>query len=86
MAKSARRRSRRPATRKARLVFARTNYVILIASVAFVVLGYAIMRAENAVDGVLSLYIAPIMILGGYLGVIAAILWRPKEAPDGEAV
>lgn len=85
MAKSARRRSRRPAARKARLVFARTNYVILIASVAFVVLGYAIMRIENAVDGFLSLYVAPIMILGGYLGVIAAILWRPKDEPDGQA-
>ena len=84
MAKSARRRSRRPA-RKARLVFARTNYLILIASVALVVLGYMIMRVENAVDGFLSLYVAPLMILGGYLGVIAAILWRPKEEPDGEA-
>ena len=84
MAKSARRRSRHPA-RKALLVFARTNYLILIASVALVVLGYTIMRVENAVDGFLSLYVAPLMILGGYLGVIAAILWRPKEEPDGEA-
>jgi hypothetical protein len=41
------------------------------------------MRVENAVDGFLSLYVAPLMILGGYLGVIAAILWRPKEEPGG---
>ena len=84
MAKPSRRRSRRPA-RKALLVFARTNYLILTASVVFIVLGYAIMRVENAVDGFLSLYVAPLLILGGYLGVIAAILWRPKEDVEGEA-
>lgn len=84
MAKASR-RSRRSAARKAQLVFARTNYLILIASVGLVVLGYAIMRVENAVDGFLSLYVAPVLILGGYLGVIAAILWRPKEEPEGEA-
>lgn len=81
MAKASR-RSRRSAARKAQLVFARTNYLILIASVALVVLGYAIMRVENAVDGFLSLYVAPLLILGGYLGVIAAILWRPKETGE----
>ncbi len=72
---------RRAATRKpARLVFDRTNYVILGACVALIVVGYTLMRVENAVDGFLSLYVAPLMILGGYLGVIVAILRRPKEA------
>lgn len=85
MAKASRRRSTRATTRsKARMVFARTNYLILIASVALVVVGYTVMRMENAVDGFLSLYVAPVLILGGYLGVIAAILWRPKET-EGEA-
>ncbi len=64
------------------MVFARTNYLILLASVALVVVGYVLMRVENAVDGFLSLYVAPLMILGGYLGVIAAILWRPKETDE----
>jgi hypothetical protein len=85
MAKASR-RPRRSAARKAQLVFARTNYLILIASVGLVVLGYAIMRVENAVDGVLSLYVAPLLILGGYLGVIAAILWRPKETEEEKVV
>jgi hypothetical protein len=43
------------------------------------------MRLENEVDGFVSLYVAPILILGGYLGVIAAILWRPKEVEGGGA-
>ena len=67
------------------MVFARTNYLILLASVALVVVGYVLMRVENAVDGFLSLYVAPLMILGGYLGVIAAILWRPKETDEETA-
>ncbi len=78
------RRPRRTARRQARMVFERRNYVLLALCVGLVVVGYAVMRMENAVDGFLSLYLTPLMILGGYLGVIYAILWRPKE-PEGEA-
>ncbi len=82
MAKASR-PSRRPAARKtARLVFDRTNYVILGACLALIVVGYTLMRVENEVDGFLSLYLAPLMILGGYLGVIVAILRRPREAAE----
>ncbi len=80
MAKASR-KSRRSNNRKtARLVFDRTNYVLLIGCVVAIILGYTLMRVENEVDGFLSLYVAPLMILGGYLGVIVAILRRPKEA------
>lgn len=79
MAKASR-KTRRPSARKtARMVFDRTNYVLLIACVAVIIAGYTLMRVENEVDGFLSLYVAPLMILGGYLGVIVAILRRPKE-------
>ena len=61
------------------MVFARKNYVILLVSLALVVVGYTLMRVENEVDGVLSLFVSPLLILGGYLGVIVAALWRPKE-------
>ena len=80
MAKAARPARRSAARKTARLVFDRTNYVLLIACVALIVVGYTLMRIENEVDGLLSLYVAPLMILGGYLGVIVAILRRPKEA------
>lgn len=83
MAKASDRRRARAPRRQARLVFARKNYVLLLISLAIVVAGYTIMRVENEVDGFLSLVVTPLMILGGYLGVIVAILWR--EAPDAEA-
>lgn len=65
------------------MVFERRNYMLLLLGIALVVVGYVIMRMENEVDGFISLYIAPLMILGGYLEIIYAILWRPKV--DGPA-
>lgn len=61
------------------MVFGRTNYLLLVLGVALVVVGFTIMRLENEVDGFLSLVVAPLLVLGGYLEVIVAILWRPKE-------
>ena len=61
------------------MVFARRNYLLLLAGVLIVVFGYVIMAVENEVDGFISLYLAPVIILAGYLEIIYAILWRPKE-------
>ncbi len=61
------------------MVFERKNYLLLMLGIALVVVGYVIMRMENEVDGFISLYVAPLMILGGYLEIIWAIMWRPKR-------
>jgi len=67
------------------MVFVAGNYLLILLGLALVTVGYVIMRMENEVDGFISLYIAPILILGGYLEVIYAILWRPKTpAPPTE--
>lgn len=68
------------------MVFGRRNYVLLLIGLGLITVGYTVMRIENEVDGFLSLYLAPLLILGGYLEIIYAILWRPKaEATSGEA-
>ncbi len=59
------------------MLFTQHNYALLLLGILAIVVGYAAMRIENEVDGILSLYIAPILILGGYLEIIYAILWRP---------
>lgn len=88
MAKSSGRR-RKPRARDQRrnpqLVFGRRNYVLLLVGVAVIVVGYVMMRLENAVDGVISLYIAPVLILAGYLEIIYAIVVRPDEEKDTAA-
>lgn len=62
------------------MVFTRANYRLLLLGLAMIVAGYVIMRLENEVDGVISLYVAPLIILGGYLEIIYAILKRPSQA------
>ena len=56
----------------------------MLAGVVLVIFGYVIMRVENEVDGFISLYVAPLLILGGYLEIIYAILWRKADQQDAE--
>lgn len=76
-----------PKTSKTRgtdaLVFQRRNYVLLIVGIALVAVGFALMRIENQFEGFISLYVAPLIVLAGYLEVVYAILWRPS-ADDKE--
>ena len=58
------------------MILSAHNYVLIAVGVLAIIVGYAVMRLENEVDGFLSLYIAPLLILGGYLEIIYAILWR----------
>ena len=60
------------------MVFSRRNYILILIGVAAVVVGYVMMRMENEVDGVISLYVAPLIILAGYLEIIYAILASPS--------
>ena len=53
--------------------------MLMIVGLVLITFGYTIMRIENEVDGFISLYVAPLIILFGYLEIIYAILWRPKE-------
>lgn len=82
MAKRTQRRRKpraRGPRRSTRMVFERKNYLLMLLGVAAVVIGYVMMRAENQVDGFISLYVAPLIILGGYLEIIWAILHSPDE-------
>ena len=77
--------SRRAARRRGAevMVFTRRNYQLLVLGVVLIVVGFTAMRVENEMDGFISLYVAPLLILGGYLEVIYAILWRPRAtAPE----
>ena len=58
------------------MILSTHNYVLISLGVLAIVIGYSIMRLENEVDGLISLYIAPLLILGGYIEIIFAILWR----------
>jgi len=59
--------------------FESRNYALMVAGLVVVGIGYAIMAAEQELDGFLSLYVSPILLMAGYLEIIYAIVWRPKD-------
>ena len=75
--RSTRRTPRRGQRRRA-MILSSHNYVLMVVGVLAIVVGYSIMRLENEVDGFISLYVAPLLILGGYLEIIYAILWQKR--------
>lgn len=66
------------------MVFSALNYKILGAGVLLVIIGFTIMRLENEVYGFISLYIAPVLIMAGYITVVFAILKRPDTTANGK--
>lgn len=76
----------RPSKRRDRsgtLVFENRNYLLLLVGVALIVIGFAAMYIENAYQGFVSLYVSPILIVGGYAEIVYALLWSPSgETPS----
>ncbi len=73
-----------------KLVFAfnKTNYIILIAGLLVLIMGFLLMVGggsndpevfSDAIFGFRRLTLAPILILLGYMIEIFAIMYRPKE-------
>ncbi|MFO7846666.1 MAG: DUF3098 domain-containing protein [Balneolaceae bacterium] len=74
---------RRKKTKKP-MAFTALNYKILGVGVLLIVLGFTVMRLENEVYGFISLYIAPVVILAGYVVVAVSILKRNTEVLDND--
>lgn len=66
--------------RGGKMVFARENHRLLVGSILLVIIGFTTMRIENEIDGFLSLYISPILLFLGYIGVFISIMWEPDES------
>lgn len=64
------------------MLFTALNYKLIGLGVLMVIAGFTAMYIENEVHGIISLYISPIVILGGYLTVLIAILKRDKDSSE----
>lgn len=82
MAKSSKRKGEKAPSP---LIFEKQNYLMLLASVLLIVLGFVAMWMEGEFLGFISLNVSPIVIVAGYAGVIYAILWRSDEPETEEA-
>ena len=65
---------RRRQSSKKPMIFSSWNYKVLAIGLLLVVVGFSAMYIENEVEGFISLFISPIVIMAGYLTVIVAIL------------
>ena len=56
------------------MIFSPWNYKVLALGLLLVIVGFSAMYIENEVNGFISLYLSPIVIMAGYVSVIIAIL------------
>lgn len=68
--------------------FGKQNYIIFIAGIIVLVLGYLLMIGGGSEDPAVfnpaifdtqRITIAPMFCLAGFITIIVAILWRPKS-------
>lgn len=63
------------------LPFTRQNYLLLLIGIGIIALGFLLMSLDDFVDATefsVSLYIAPIVVVAGFVEIIYAIMYRPK--------
>lgn len=63
---------------KTQMLFSAWNYKVLSAGLLLVILGFTAMYLENEVQGFISLFISPVVIMAGYITVILAIMRQDK--------
>ena len=64
------------------MFFSAYNYKMIGIAIFLIVAGFTAMYIENKVNGVISLYVSPIVIMAGYILVVFAIM---KHRRDGKA-
>ncbi len=62
-----------------RMPLQKENYLFIGIGFAVILLGYIIIGIERNVDGFLSLNLSPILIIGGFLWIIYAVLYKPTS-------
>lgn len=63
------------------LPFTRTNYLLFIGAVLVIAFGFFLMSLDGFVDATqfsISLYVAPVVVVAGFIGIIFAIMYRTK--------
>ena len=58
----------------ASMLFGSSNYKLLLIAFVMIIAGFVAMYLENEVEGVISLFVSPIIIVAGYALVVYAIL------------
>ena len=84
MAKIEKSRGTRKSKREEAFPFGRENYLILLAGVVVIILGYLALSGDK-VEGFMPLTLAPILLVIGYCVIVPiGIMYRKKDASPGQ--
>ncbi|MDX1585682.1 MAG: hypothetical protein R3222_03020 [Balneolaceae bacterium] len=61
------------------MLFNAWNYKVLALGLLMVLSGFVAMYLENEVEGFISLFVSPIVIMAGYITVIFAIMKHDRQ-------
>lgn len=61
------------------MLFNAWNYKVLALGLLLVIAGFVAMYLENEVEGFISLFVSPIVIMAGYITVIFAIMKHDRQ-------
>lgn len=78
--------SKAPSKAATEMPFGKMNYILLLVGVGIIALGFFLMSLDGFVDATefsVSLYIAPVVVVAGFLEIIYAIMYQPKQQ-EGE--
>lgn len=67
---------------KPNMLFDAWNYKALITGLLLITAGFTAMYLENEVHGFISLYISPVVIMGGYVAILLGILKKHGDEAD----
>ena len=64
-----------------KLPFEKANYVLMLAGIATLILGFTLMSLDNEPHGFgfLGITLGPLVLMAGFIIEIAAILYNPKK-------
>lgn len=64
-----------------KLAFEKVNYLLMLAGIAALVIGFTLMSLDSEPHGFgfLGLTLGPIVIMAGFIIEIVAILYKPKK-------
>ncbi|HET8866075.1 MAG TPA: hypothetical protein VFM80_10295 [Gracilimonas sp.] len=76
---------KRNATDDQPMFFSAYNYKMIGIAILLIVVGFTAMYLENEVNGFISLFVSPIVIMAGYILVVFAIMKHDREEEPNAA-
>lgn len=62
------------------MLFAKENYILILASLVILVIGFVLMSGKTDIYNSTKLTVAPIVVILGFILGIVAIFYRKKSA------